>query len=156
MEDSEAEWIVLNEADSRTGLPVESWLSNVKVDARKRESTCVRIDNVHLAGIRAWLEAVGRKLELKESGAPIGGVDHRALNDGCFEDLHFSTIKGQARPQVWCSTFERRLIDLVIEVQLLVTANDMREVRHQLDALASQRIGCLGSNGLLQLSAEDD
>src|SRR6185436_5499411 len=110
-------------------------------EAGKREAACHIVDDVHLTGIQARPERVGRHLELKQRGTPIGRIEIRALDEWCLEDLDGPAIEREARLQERRTARRRlRLIHLVVEVPLLIPIDDMREAREELDAFANERI----------------
>ena len=84
----------------------------------------------------------GGDLELEERRVPIRRVDGGALDDRRFEDLDLAAVERQAGAQL------RRgdpfvcagIVDLVVEEQLLILADDVREVGKELDAVADERI----------------
>src|SRR3954463_3004396 len=116
-------------------------LSNRKYHARKVELPRNRVDDVDLAGIQARREGGRRNFELEQRGVPLRRIDGGSLDDGRFEHLDLAAIEGQAGAEFWCRSIRLgRIVDLVIEEQLLILPHDVGQVRQQLDAVTDERI----------------
>src|SRR5262245_53545503 len=110
-----------------THVQIEAWESEARGDC---------VDDVDLAGVQTRRQALRGQLELKERRVPVGCVERGAFDYGRLEDLHLVPIERKARSQLGCAAGEGRIVDFVIEVQLLAAPDDVREIRHELDTVA--------------------
>src|SRR5262249_43757199 len=141
--------------ESLLRLPIEvKKLANVQLKPWEGEAPCGFVDDVHLAGVRPRFEAVRRNFELKQRCSTIRRVDLGALDDRRLEHLHFPAIESEARLEARCAVLEHRIVDLIVEIQLLVVADDVGEVGDELDAVADQRARRLASSNALQLRSK--
>src|SRR5262249_761475 len=125
------------------GGPYLTRLPNVHLKAGERKAAGGLVDDVHLTRVEAWPEAVGGGLELEKRPVRIGRVDGGALDDRRLEHFDLAAVEGQARLQLRRAVVGRRIVDLVVDVQLLIAADDVREVGDDLGAVADERARAL-------------
>src|SRR5579884_626314 len=113
-------------------------------EARKEEIAGRVVDNVYLTGVEARLQLRERHIELEDGGVPFGsaelvGFDHRRL-----VGFDLAAEKGNAGEKFRAAvilgfTFRRRLVHLVIKVQMLSRRKDVGDAGDQLGTIAHQR-----------------
>src|SRR6187551_3085966 len=141
---------------SRLNDMARAKLANNKQHSGEIELPGNCIDDVDLAGIQAWHKRRRGHLELKQCRVSIWCIDRRSLDDRRFEDLHFAAVEGEAGAKLWRRSIRLpRIVHFVVEEELLILADDVREVRQKLHAVADEWIVRLAFHGhCLQLRAE--
>src|SRR5438034_637419 len=106
----------------------KTWLlvagPDVHLQARERELAGDLVDKIHLTRVQTRLELVSRHFELEHRGLAVRGVERRPLDDGRFIDFDLSAVEREARPDLGMGVALRRLVHLVVEIQLLIAAHD--------------------------------
>src|SRR5688572_27147663 len=133
-----------------------SLLSDVERQSRERELRGGSVDDIDLTRVESRREGPGRDLELEHGCLAIDRVQRDPLDDGRFEHLDLAAIKREAGAHLRPTLDLGRLVDFVIEKQLLVLAHDVREVGNELHAVAGERVGIPAASALLQLRAQYD
>src|ERR1041385_8703638 len=114
-------------------------LPYVHFETRERELARDLVDDVDLAGVEAGPEAARRHLELENRGVAVRRIDHRPFDHRRLEHFDAPAIERQTRAQLRHPRILGGIVDLVEKVQLLVAADDVREVGDELDAVAYER-----------------
>src|SRR4029079_743504 len=96
-------------------------------EARKCDRAGNRVDDVDLARVGARLELLRGNLQLEDDGTAVLLVDHRPLHRWRLEYLHAAAVEGEAGPEIGNLVGDRRVVDLVVEVDLLVAADGARQ-----------------------------
>src|SRR5438132_463633 len=117
------------------GLSVPS--ADVELQPGKRKAAGHTVDDVDLTGVEARLEACRGHLELKERGVPVSRLETRSLHHRRLEHVHLAAVEGQARAQLRDSVFDGGVVDLVIHVQRLTGAHDVRRSEEHTSELQS-------------------
>ena len=88
------------------------------------------------------MNGFARDLELEDARALRSGASSAgALDDRRFEHLDLAAVEGQAGAELRRRPLgDRRFVDLVVEEQLLIAADDVGDVGDELDAVADERV----------------